>query len=52
MIAGVKPKNLHKYLPELSHGNSAVLGSTTVRHMWSSAVAILLCTHSHKITTQ
>jgi hypothetical protein len=30
MIAGGKLKNSEKYLPELRHGNSAVLGSITM----------------------
>jgi hypothetical protein len=33
MTTEVELKNLEKYLPELSHANSAVLGSTAVRHV-------------------
>ena len=52
MIAGGKLKNSEKYLPELRHGNSAVLGSTTICRLRSSAVAMFVCKYSHKITRQ
>jgi len=33
MIAEVKLRNMEKCLTELPHGNSAVMGSTTVHHV-------------------